>query len=380
MKRAIVVAATGGFLKGFLLSDMKLLKQMGYEVHCAANGKSVSTFVPTDLFANEGITFHQIDFSSTNPLSKDSLIACKQFKQLMHEYQFDFVHVHTPIPGVIVRLATISNRKKGCIVAYTTHGLTFPKGCSLKAKIIYGGIEWLCSWLCDAVITINKEDYMQMKKMACKRVYHICGVGVDTSKYHNCIIDRNVYRGELGLQKDDIAILEIGELSYRKNHKIIIDALSKLTNEKYVFVICGKAMNKSGTFDFLKKYCEEKNVRTIFLGFRKDIPEIIRCSDVVVLPSLREGLGLAGVEALASGKPVIGSNIQGIKDYIIDGETGYLCNPNSVDEFAEKIKLLSDEKIRELMASNCISKAEEFSIDISLKQREKIYKELLIKS
>ena len=71
MKRALIVAATGGFLNGFLIPDMKLLQEMGYEVYCAANGNSVSTFVPEERFASIGVAFHQIDFSSTSPLSKD---------------------------------------------------------------------------------------------------------------------------------------------------------------------------------------------------------------------------------------------------------------------------------------------------------------------
>ena len=105
-------------------------------------------------------------------------------------------------------------------------------------------------------------------------------------------------------------------------------------------------MTNFGTYDFLKKYAEEKNVRVKFLGFRKDIPELNKCADIAVLPSLREGLGLAGIEALASGVPVIGSRVQGIKDYVIDGKTGYLCSPLNADEFADKIKLLSDVNLR----------------------------------
>ena len=291
MKRALIVAATGGFLNGFLIPDMKLLQEMGYEVHCAANGNSVSTFVPEERFASIGVTFHQIDFSSTSPVSKESLTAYKQYKELLNRYHFDFVHVHTPIPGAIVRIATRRKRKEGCVVVYTTHGLTFPKGSSLKTKIVYGGVEWFCSWMTDGIITINKEDYTQMKKMACKNVYHINGVGVDTSRYHECQIDRDRYRESLGLSESDIAILEVGELSTRKNHKVIIEALSKINDKHYVFLICGKAMSNLGTYDFLKKYAEEKNVRVIFLGFRKDIPEINRCVDIAVLPSLREGLG-----------------------------------------------------------------------------------------
>ena len=377
MKRALIVAATGGFLNGFLIPDMKLLQEMGYEVHCAANGNSVSTFVPEERFASIGVTFHQIEFSSPSPISKESLTAYKQYKELLNRYHFDFVHVHTPIPGAIVRMATRRKRKRGCVVVYTTHGLTFPKGSSLKTKIVYGSVEWFCSWMTDGIITINWEDYAQMKKMRCKNVYHINGVGVDTSRYHECQIDRETYRKSLGLSENDIAILEVGELSTRKNHKVIIDALEKLADQRYVFLICGKAMSNLGTYDFLKKYAVEKNVRVIFLGFRKDIPEINRCADIAVLPSLREGLGLAGIEALASGVPVVGSDVQGIKDYVVDGETGYLCAPTDADAFAEKIKLLSDREVRSSMQKACVEKAEEFRLEISHQQMTDIYKNLL---
>ena len=257
MKRALIVAATGGFLKGFLIPDMKLLQKMGYEVHCAANGNSVSTFVPEELFASIGVMFHQIDFSSTSQISKESIKAFKEYKRLLKKYHFDFVHVHTPIPGAIVRIATMHERRKGCVVAYTTHGLTFPKGCSLKKKIVYGSIERICSHITDGIITINNEDFAQMKKMACKKVYHINGVGVDTDRYHKCKIDRYSYRNSIGLTDKDIAVLEVGELSERKNHRVIIEALSKLEDERYVFLICGKAMTNFGTYDFLKKYAEE---------------------------------------------------------------------------------------------------------------------------
>ena len=239
-------------------------------------------------------------------------------------------------------MATRRKRKRGCVVVYTTHGLTFPKGSSLKTKIVYGSVEWFCSWMTDGIITINWEDYAQMKKMRCKNVYHINGVGVDTSRYHECQIDRETYRKSLGLSENDIAILEVGELSTRKNHKVIIDALEKLADQRYVFLICGKAMSNLGTYDFLKKYA----------------PEINRCADIAVLPSLREGLGLAGIEALASGVPVVGSDVQGIKDYVVDGETGYLCAPTDADAFAEKIKLLSDREVRSSMQKACVEKAD----------------------
>lgn len=377
MKKALIIAATGGFLKGFLVQDMKILQEMGYEVHCAANADAVKTFVPNEFFASIGVTFHQIDFSSTSPFSKSTIRAYSQVKQLLKEHGFDFIHCHTPIPGAIVRIAAILYRLKKCKVVYTTHGLNFPKGASKKDKFVYGGIEWLCSWLSDAIITINREDYNAMQRMACRKVFYINGVGVDTDKYHNVSVNRAEYRKELGFKEDDIVVLSVGELSVRKNHKVIIRAIKELNDSRYVYAICGKQMTGMGTYDMLNELSRELGVRVIFLGFRSDIPEICHCADIAAIPSLREGLGLAGIEALASGVPVIGSDVQGIKDYVIDGETGYLCQSTNYKEFAEKIRVLSDSAIRESMKEKCISKAEEFNFNISHNQMRLIYNEVL---
>ncbi len=375
MKRALVIAATGGFLKGFLTSDMLLLQEMGYEVHCAANGKSVSTFVPEEYFADLGVTFHQIDFSSTSPLSRQTWTARKQYKKLLKEYGFDAIHVHTPIPGAIVRLCSKRARRRGCKIVYTTHGLAFPKGCSKKAKLIYGTIEKLCAKHCDAIITINREDFEQVKKMKCKKVYYINGVGVNTERFALSDFDRSAYRREIGVADDEVMVLSVGELSPRKNHKVILRALSKLKDKKYVYVICGKAMTGHGTYDALAALSEELGVRTLFLGFRRDIPAITNCADIAALPSTREGLGFAGVEALTCGVPVVGTNVQGIRDYVINGETGFTYSAHDVDGFAEGIAKLSDPALRQSMQEACRAKAKEFDISVSRAQMKAIYKE-----
>ena len=118
-------------------------------------------------------------------------------------------------------------------------------------------------------------------------------------------------------------MLSVGELSYRKNHQIIIEALSKaLLGKKYVYVICGNGVD-GGTGEVLRQKAEKSKVRLILLGFRHDIPQIIHCSDVGAIPSVREGLGLARIQSLAAGVPLVGTDVQGIKDYIVDGETEY---------------------------------------------------------
>jgi len=377
MKKALIIASTAGFVRAFLMHDIEMLQNRGFEVHCATNSDGMVMFDPKSFFSEKGVLLHQIDFSSTSPLSRSTMEAMKQLKQLKKEHKFQFVHCHTPIVGAVVRYLFRKDRKKGCVVAYTSHGLAYTKNSGFKSHAKYESVERICAHWCDAIITINQEDYDTVKKYSCPHKYHINGVGIDVSKYRNVDVDRTEYRRSIGVSEQDIMVLSVGELSKRKNQQIIIRALAELSNPRYVFVICGKAMSGKGTYNELVELSKSLGVRTIFLGFRKDIPEITHCAEMLVIPSTREGLGLAGVQALAAGVPVIGSRVQGIKDYVIDGETGYLCDANSPDEFAEKIKILSDSSEADRMRQNCMRKAEEFDQKVSFSQMERIYSDLL---
>jgi glycosyltransferase involved in cell wall biosynthesis len=376
MKKALVVAATAGFIKGFLVRDMRLLQEMGYEVHCASNAAGPLSFDPRSFFPDMGFPFHEIPFASHSPVSKENLMAVKAFRQLMKTGEFNVIHCHTPIVGAIVRTAAVRWRRNGGKILYTSHGLAFPKGSGWKSKGIYGGTEWVCAKLCDGVVTINRDDYQTMRRLGCRHVFHITGVGVDTARFHNVSVDRAALRKEIGVAEGDIMVLAVGELTERKNHQIIIKALAKLGDPRFVFVICGKAMVGGGTYDALLALAQSLLVQVRFLGFRTDIPAVTLCADVAVIPSIREGLGLAGIEALASGVPVVGSCVQGIKDYVVEGVTGFLCPPLDADRFAERIFRLSDPTLRLSMRDACMAKAEEFRTEISASQMRQIYQEV----
>ena len=167
-----------------------------------------------------------------------------------------------------------------------------------------------------------------------------------------------------------------GELSKRKNHIVIIRALAKLNNPKYCFVICGRTAKGHGTYDALRSEADTANVRVEFLGYRNDMPEIIKSADIFVLPSLREGLGMAGLQALAEGVPVIGSNVQGIVDYVIPDKTGILCDPNDCDTFADAIRKLSNIETRKKMYKNCKETARKFDVSVSSSEMRSIYETL----
>jgi len=262
-------------------------------------------------------------------------------------------------------------------VIYTSHGFYFHEGSGRKSWVLYYSIEKFMSLFSDAIITINEEDFKNAKKMFCKKVYHINGVGFDASKYRDVIVNKNEYRQVLGVPPDALMILAVGELSDRKNHQVIIKAMAKANIPNSVFAICGKAIQGEGTYDKLVNLANEHGVNIAFLGHRHDIPQVCHCADIGVLPSTREGLGIASLEMMASGLPLVTSNVHGIKDYMTDGVTGYMVSPYDVDGFAEALKKLSDSEVREKMRPNCIKVVENFDNSVSNKQMSDIYHEVL---
>lgn len=377
MKKALIVTAFARFIKSFLTNDIRILQDMGYEVHCAANIHHAGAECMKDYFADMDVIFHQIDFSSNKPISKETITSYLEMKKILKDNYFDVIHVHTPIAGAITRYACRNQRRKGTTVLYTTHGFYFHKYSSKKTWLIFHTIEDIMSRYTDAMITINHEDYNNAKLMHCSKVYYIPGVGVDTKRYTNVVVDRNEYRKELGIKKDDLLILAVGELSDRKNHQIVIKALSELKISNAVFMICGNAMTSANTKDKLEEMAKKMNIDLRLMGLRDDIPQICKCADIGVMPSTREGLGLSGIEMLASGLPVVASNVHGIVDYIIDGENGSLCSPDDAHAFSQAILKLKSEEKRKNMTDKCINIAKKFDKKYSYKKMRDIYEELL---
>lgn len=373
---ALIVANLAGFAD-FLISDMAILKEMGYDVTFAANGEKLPWDDVKEKLQDLQVPFIQIDFDSKNPLNANNIKAFTQLRKLLSEKHYDLVHCHTPIAGMVVRAACLPCRRKGTKVVYTTHGFTFTGNSSKKQWMLYYSIENVLSRFSDAMITINREDYKNAKTMHCKKVYYINGVGTNVAAYRDVELDRAAFRKSLGIAEDKIMILSVGELSERKNHQAVIRALALMEDkDRYCYAVCGNGIN-GGVGAELQKLAEEKQVDLRLLGFRMDIPEVLHCSDIGAIPSQREGLGMAGIQSLAAGVPLVGTDVQGIRDYIIDGKTGFLCGAWDYPGIADAIRRLSDENLRSAMRPECIRKAEEFDMSVSEKQRKKIFEELL---
>lgn len=310
-----------------------------------------------------------------SPLKKENGECLKQYRRLIKKNHFKAIVCHTPITGIIVRLASLGTGTK---VIYVSHGLSWTNLSSAKIKLKFKTVEAIGSLLCDAIVTINTADYNEARKLWAPKVYKINGVGCDISRYSSSDVDRNVIRRSLGVPDDKTLILAVGELSERKNQSVIIRAMATLPDrDKYVFAIAGRHISGSELTESIEREAREGGVDVRLLGFRNDIPALVNSADIGVMPSVREGLGMAGIQMLAAGVPLVGTAVQGIREYVIDGETGYTVqSPYDVKGFADAIVKLSDIRVRKVMEPHCRAKADEFNKEKSLGQRRAIFSEI----
>ncbi len=364
--KILYVTTISNTVNAFLIPHIRMLIEQGHQVDVAFN---IVQEVDSEII-EMGCAFHNLEFDRS-PLNKRNYLAYKKLKKLIRDEKYDLVHTHTPVASACVRLAC--KEFKNVKVIYTAHGFHFFNGAPLKNWLIYYPVErWLAKYT-DVLITINKEDYARAKKsFKAKKVGYTPGVGLDTQKFGAVFVDNLAKRREIGIPEDAFVVLSVGELNKNKNHETVIRALSKVNNRNVYYIICGQGPLENYLRDIVSELGLERQVK--LLGFRKDIDKICKASDVFVFPSKREGLGLAALEAMASGLPIITSNVHGIVDYSVDGETGYLFSPTDEIGFAKAIeRLVNNDELRINMGERNIDSVKNFDIKNSIDKMMEIY-------
>ena len=368
MKKVLFVATVvQKHINVFHLPFLKQFQANGYKTYVAASNDTEQPKVEIP-YCDEYV---EIKFKR-NPFHPSNIPAFFKLRKLIRSNRFDIIHCHTPVGGVLGRLASIGYRKKGMKVYYTAHGFHFYKGAPLKNWLLYYPIEKLCSYFTDVLLTINLEDYdLAKRKMKAKKVEYTPGVGIDLSRFAT-EVDRKAKREEIGVPEDAFLLLSVGEVNENKNHKVIVQALAKLNDPSIHYAIAGIGPEK----DRLLALADQLGVgeQLHLLGYRKDVPQLNRISDVFCFPSQREGLGLAAIEAMSCGLPIVTSDIRGINDYSIDGVTGYKCAPTDAESFAKAIATLKNNSdLRMTMGAHNVVSAQKYDIREILPQMKEIY-------
>lgn len=295
---------------------------------------------------------------SRSPLNRGNLSAIREIRGIAQNGNYDIVHCHTPIAAACTRFACKKLRKNGLKVFYTAHGFHFYKGAPLKNWLLYYPVEWLCAHWTDVLITINREDYERAKKhMHAKRVEYVPGVGIDVKRFADARVDRAAKRREIGVPEDATLLMSVGELNENKNHAVIIRALAKLNDKNVHYAIAGEGPLK----EELNGLAESLGVgaQVHLLGYRNDVPELYKITDIFAFPSIREGLPVSVMEAMASGLPIISARNRGTSDLLADCEDVMIERFDDAERFAESIsKLCASDAIRQrLGAENSVCSA-----------------------
>jgi len=349
MAKRILITSTDLMMVQFLVPHVINLSENGFHVEIACSNVGGRVEEIRSKLKNYVKKIHIVRLKRS-PLAPVNFLGYQDMKRIINCGHFDLIWTNEPVMGVVTRLAARTARKNGTKVMYMTHGFHFFKGAPKKNWLIFYNIEHWASRLCDVITTINREDYRRAKKMHAPVVKYIHGIGINPERL-NKIDNRSDIRQELRLNENDFLCISVGELNENKNHQVVIKALGQLKDPDIHYIICGKGDQLENLKNLAKEQGVQKNIH--FLGYRMDVLDICSQSDLFVFPSHREGLPIAPLEAMYCGLPLITSDIRGLADYMKEGKTGYLTDPDDVNSFASKIRKLKDDpQLREEIGNN----------------------------
>ncbi|MFH0876265.1 MAG: glycosyltransferase family 4 protein [archaeon] len=274
--------------------------------------------------------------------------------------------IHSQRPDWLIPFSKLKNKK-----IITLHG-SHAKNVYLKKGLIFGKIysflEKKGLKLADKIISVSEENANYYRKMyekdkkICDKIITI-PIGVDLSRFND--IDKAKARKKYSLSLKDKAVCYVGRLEAEKNVKVIIKA-SKEADVKLLIFGDGKES------EHLKTYAKEISSNAMFFGSipNDDVPSALACSDALCLSSLYEGLPTVAIEALASGIPVVSTDVGDIRKLVVEGFTGFIAN---AENYSEKIKLAIARG--KDMQKDCLAKASEYDMERIGEEIVKVYGE-----
>lgn len=353
-KKVLFVATVDSHIELFHLPYLEMFKKRGYEVHVATNTDKPIKFCDKKI---------KIPIER-NPFRLKNLKAIKELKKVINEEKYDIIHCHTPMGGVVARLAAKKARKNGTRVIYTAHGFHFYTGAPLRFWTMFYPVEKYLAKHTDTLITINTEDFERAKRKfgkRCKDIQYVPGVGVDEKKFSKKLsaAEKSELRKSLGLKDDDFVMICVGRLDTNKNQGFLIDTTRELLKEdkKYHLLLVGPDEN-SGYF---QEQAEDIKDHIHFLGKRSDIVELLNISDVALSASKREGLPVNLIEAAIAGAPIVATGCRGNRD----------VTKNTTNDDAKFIEMIKNSANPASQKSDV--KTEEFTIENVSQEMQSIY-------
>ena len=354
----------------FRLDIMKALQKQG---------DSVIAIIPdgkySELIKENGIQVINYNLSrgSLNPL--EAFKSISELAKILKTLNLDVLHTFTVKPNIFGTLAgkmakvpTIYNLVEGLGSFYVDN--------SFKSKIVRKVIETSYKFafkLSKKVVFVNQDDpkYLIEKGIIPKEKTHIIkSVGIDTEEFQQNLISdevKNKLRIDLGIYESSKVVIMIARAILHKGTIDFYKSAELLKNENIEFLFVG-GLDEGNKFGMSKDFMQNGNVK--WLDWRDDIKELISISDIVILPSYREGVPRTLLEACSMGKPIIATDTVGCRETVDNGKNGFLIPIESPQIIAEKIQyIFSDNNLYSEMSKYSREKAEkEFDIKFIVQQ------------
>lgn len=299
---------------------------------------------------------------------KQRLTAVMELTRILRSNRIRILHTHCPSPDFYGKIAGfLANMPYIFTTIHNTEGYN-----PLKEKFL--------SLLTTKYIAISEtvKAYTANKlKIPLDRIEVIYN-GVDLEDFFNVSIEREKKLKELMIHNSCRVITSVGRVSEQKGYIYLVEA-AKVVLQRFsnaCFYIAGSTNLNVELVKRLKEKIRDYGIEShfVFGGVRKDIPEILAVSDIFVLPSLWEGFPTVLIEAMASGTPVVTTDVGSNREIVIDGKNGFIVPPKDVDALAERIiYLLSNQKFSRRMGELGRETAKNFSVDKTKDKYEKLY-------
>jgi glycosyltransferase involved in cell wall biosynthesis len=299
--------------------------------------------------------------------------------RLMIREKPDLVHTHTSKAGILGRWAAWLARMP--IVVHTAHGHVFYGHFGPLASRFFVLLERFISLITDRMIALTvgeRNDYIRSSVSRPERIVTIHS-GVKIDDYMSAWVNIEEKKKSLGISSRGLVVGTVGWLLPIKGPMHLLNAMESVWQDypEATLVFVGKGdMEEELRAKALQM---GSSGRVKFLGWRDDIPEIMKILDVFVLPSLNEGMGRVLVEAMAAGRPVVASRVGGIPDLVKHGENGFLVEPGDENGVSAAIKkLLADKIMRDQMGEKGRIMAQAFSVENMVDKIDSLYASLFV--
>jgi glycosyltransferase involved in cell wall biosynthesis len=354
----------------FLLPLLRGLRAAGHEVVGVCADGPLTGKVRSEGFRVEAMPFVR----GYDP--RDHVRAFQRTVELFRHERFDLVHVHTPIASLIGRFAAA--RAAVPKVVYTAHGFYFHERMPWPKRAAFMGLEWIGGRFTDTLFTQSEEDAATARSYGLCRTGDILAIGNGSDPERFCPArpgdpGRRELRRSLGADDGTSVIAVVGRLVAEKGYPELFEAMRKVDAQLWVI---GERLGSDHAADIDRAIDAAQTDPTLrrrirLLGYRADVPALLRAADIFVLPSHREGMPRSIIEAMLSGLPVVATDIRGAREEVLEGQTGSLVPVRDPAALARALaRLAADPAMRRRQGEAGLARAREIYVEEKIVRRQ----------